>query len=287
MPTCGDSIVIQAGHTITINSQVDYSSCSSPIHITIYGSLVFTNGNKLRLPCGSSIYVMSGGSVHPGSGGGNSNYIEVCSNVTWSASNGSYYGPGCLGCSPLASPIVSFTSTARPHAIDLDWTTETETNVDYFEVEKSENGFDFFTVAAKKSKSANGHSLSTLNYTATDQNPFTKGNYYRVKEVKRDKGSSYSNTIFCEIRPDAEDAVLFPNPNNGIFRLWRGKSKHRGSVQIRITDPKGILVYDSVLSLDATAFETELHIGGSLQSGIYFCFITAGEEVIQEKLIIQ
>jgi hypothetical protein len=286
-PTCGDSIVILATHTINITTQIDYSFCSSPIHICIYGSLVFTNGNKLRLPCGSTIYVMSGGSVHPGSGGANSNYIEVCNNVTWSAGNGSYYGPGCIGCLPLASPIVTFTSTARTHAIDLDWTTETETDVDYFEVERSENGLDFLTVAAKKSKSLSGHSLSTLNYSATDQNPSSKGNYYRVKEVKRDKASSYSHTIFCEALEDLEEVLLFPNPNNGIFKLWLGKTRHKGLIQVRIADPKGISVYESNLILDPNASETDLNLSGRLTAGVYFCFITVGEGVIQSKLIVQ
>src|SRR5688572_16556801 len=57
IPGCGDSIVIQAAHTISVTTQQNYEKCSQPLRIVIYGHLKFFNGSKLNLPCGSYIIV--------------------------------------------------------------------------------------------------------------------------------------------------------------------------------------------------------------------------------------
>ncbi len=95
-PGCGDSVVIPAAFTLTITSQQDYSSCASGPNIVIYGVLKFDNGNKLKLPCDARVYIMPGGSIQPGTGGGNSNYIEICNDIVWNAAAGNLTGPSCL-----------------------------------------------------------------------------------------------------------------------------------------------------------------------------------------------
>lgn len=54
IPSCGDTVMIQSGHTITENVHLDYTACSL-LAIIIDGTLQFTNGNKLDLPCGSFV----------------------------------------------------------------------------------------------------------------------------------------------------------------------------------------------------------------------------------------
>lgn len=62
VPGCGDTIVINAGHTVNVSVQQDYSGCGSPMYIYIDGTLDFpNNGPKLKLPEGSYIQINSGG----------------------------------------------------------------------------------------------------------------------------------------------------------------------------------------------------------------------------------
>src|SRR5215210_2208942 len=72
LPACGDTIIIQAGHIITQNAQMDYTACST-LDVIVEGTLQFTNGNKLKLPCNSFVEVRPGGLVKKATaGGGNS-----------------------------------------------------------------------------------------------------------------------------------------------------------------------------------------------------------------------
>src|SRR4051812_15110773 len=56
-PMCGDTITIPVTSTVTVNSQEDYTGCVIPMIIIVSGTLQFTNGNKLDLPCGSTVVI--------------------------------------------------------------------------------------------------------------------------------------------------------------------------------------------------------------------------------------
>ena len=95
-PQCGDTIYILETHTVTVSKQEDYSGCMSPLFIIIEGTLEFNNGRKLLLPEGSGILVKGDGLIS-GSGGGNSNIIEIGNTNVWSSSDGAIDTSAYLG----------------------------------------------------------------------------------------------------------------------------------------------------------------------------------------------
>ena len=50
LPTCGDTVKIQAGHTVTLANQYNLEGCGSSMVVDVTGILQFTTGNKLHLP---------------------------------------------------------------------------------------------------------------------------------------------------------------------------------------------------------------------------------------------
>jgi hypothetical protein len=85
----------------------------------------------------------------------------------------------------------------------LKWTTATETNNDYFLVERSLDAINF--VEVEKVKGA-GNSMETLNYKLVDKKPYNGINYYRLKQVDFNGQFKYSNTVYSlnsvlEIKP--------------------------------------------------------------------------------------
>src|SRR5436189_5727149 len=52
VPTCGDTVNIDTLETVTVNTQENLTGCGSPMVIYVRGTLQFTNGNKLSMPCG-------------------------------------------------------------------------------------------------------------------------------------------------------------------------------------------------------------------------------------------
>lgn len=280
VPACGDSVVIKAGSTVTVTVQQDYSACASGPNIVIYGTLKFDNGNKLKLPCNARIYIMSGGSIAPGSGGGNSNYIEICGDILWNAAAGTLTGPSCLPanapwCLGVVLPIelTSFTGDAKDGYVDLSWITATEQNSSHYEVERAVNPNSFQKIATIKSKSINGNSNTTLYYTHTDNDPLDNTSYYRLKHVNKDLTFSLSKMISVNyIKSKNIKFVVYPNPNHGEFMADISEIENNHEIQIVLTDEIGNRVYSSNFFVQENSTNKfQIIPKNQLANGIYTC----------------
>jgi len=88
VPICGDTIYINSGHTVTVNTNVDFSSCGIPTFIIVEGVLEFKTGRRIFLSSGSTVLIKGIGLLEKGNGGGSSNLITIGGVVVWSAAEG-------------------------------------------------------------------------------------------------------------------------------------------------------------------------------------------------------
>lgn len=192
-PTCGDTLTIPVGRTVSVVAQHNYVPCIIPLIIVVYGTLEFTNGNKLDLPCGSVVYIMSGGLIRKStSGGGNSTLISICNIVEWKAGDGDLQGPDVLGNGSLPVELVSFDAQNEGPAVRLTWTTATEQNNDFFTLERSSDGLYFEPFATVNGA---GNSSFTIDYNHLDEDPLSGLSYYRLKQTDFDGKFSYSDIV--------------------------------------------------------------------------------------------
>lgn len=293
-PACGDSIVIPAGITVTITSQQDYTACGSGPDIVIYGVLKFDNGNKLQLPCSSQIYIMPGGSVQPGTGGGNSNNIEICNDILWQAGDGTLTGPSCLPpssfCSGVVLPVelVSFTGEAKDGYISLDWITATERKSSYFDVERSTDASSFIKIVRVASKATYGNSTSMLRYNTTDNAPENNISYYRLKQVDLDNTFEYSGIISVNyIKAKNIKFIVYPNPNKGEFTADISGIENNHEVTISLRDEKGRMVYNSSFYIqDQSSSKLNIIPESHLVNGIYVCTLTLEGIEFNVKVVV-
>jgi hypothetical protein len=290
VPNCGDSIVIPSGKTILITNQEDYTGCAQPLEITIYGTLSFQNGNKIKLPCGSKIYVYSGGDIESGGGGGNANNIEICSTVVWSAGDGTYTGPNCLppGSCPgnLPVKISSFTATVAGTQVKILWSTAQEKNSSHFDVERSADALIFDKINTVNSKATGGNSYAPLSYTYLDESPFQGSSYYRLKQVDLDKSYEYSSVITVSVfKSNNIKFVIYPNPNLGEFTADISGIENNHYVKILLADQKGAIVYQSELYVQEA---TKINIVPEqrLAKGIYICTLMVEEIPFKVKVVV-
>jgi len=297
VPTCGDSIVIPTIRTVTVNAQNDYTGCAigTGPKIVIYGTLKFVTGNKIKLPCDSRIYVMPGGSVQPGGGGGNSNEIEICNDVLWKAGDGTLTGPTCLPptavwCLGVVLPVelVDFTAEAKDGYVGLSWITATETNCDHFELERSLDAQTFYKFNSQDSKGINGNSQSILKYNATDEDPITNVSYYRLKQVDKSSATKYSNIISVNyIKWKNIKFVVYPNPNKGEFTADITGIENNHAVAIALIDEKGAEVYNSEFYImDAASSKLQIIPQNRLLPGIYNCILTMEDIQYKVKVVV-
>ena len=285
VPTCGDTVYIDAGEIVTVNSQIDLSACAQPLKIFIYGELDFTNGNKLSLPCGSVVYVMQGGVVRKiTSGGGNSTLIEICSQVMWNAGMGDLTGPDTLfSGGPLPVSLIYFNAEPNGNKIDVNWTTASEINNDYFTVEKSADGSDFIPAATVDGA---GNTTVMHNYFYPDYNPIHGVSYYRLKQTDFDGQFTYSPVVTVIYSDGHSFNIIsaFTNGNTSLNVLFTDGRQEKCSVQLY--NILGAMLFEEEISAIKGMNKKEFQIPG-LKQGIYFVTLTNGTESQSVRFAMQ
>ncbi len=166
--------------------------------------------------------------------------------------------------------------------IDLLWTTESEKDFDYFEVEWSGDGINFST---KERVEANGGNF-TQQYSYNNQAP-APFNYYRLKMVDTDGSFEYSKVIQVETECENNNTILvYPNPvssNGDILNVEFFSNDD--NIQFHIIDMIGRIVKNINLDVEANFINTVQINVVDLSAGTYF--IRLPEENISKKFIIK
>jgi hypothetical protein len=84
---------------------------------------------------------------------------------------------------PLPITLVSFTATVDRGIVDINWSTASEANSDYFTIQRSQ---DAYTWENLEKINAAGYSSSTLNYNIKDPKPYLGTSYYRLAQTDYD-----------------------------------------------------------------------------------------------------
>jgi len=165
--------------------------------------------------------------------------------------------------SVLPVELISFSAKAGKENVVLTWTTASEKNNDYFEVERSVDGRTFNYLETIK-----GAGTTTLarHYQTNDNNPINGINYYRLKQVDFDGTSTYSDIVTVEIK--SEKVELFPNPVAGTLYLRMSDFTTR-AVEFQITDLTGRTMLMGITEINEGIVTIPLSEVGSFPLGTY------------------
>ena len=159
----------------------------------------------------------------------------------------------------------------------LNWATSAEDNNDFFVLERSSNGIDFFEIG---SVLGNGTSSQVNSYTFNDLNPLTGTNYYRLKQVDIDGKYSYSSIVNIA-NEFAADFYIFPNPNDGVFAINIMNSGEDKAFLLEVLDVQGKVV--NTTSGDQSFSTIKI---ANLASGVYVVRLSANNQMITKKLLV-
>lgn len=169
-----------------------------------------------------------------------------------------------------------FEATTSSEAVDLNWTTGSEINNDYFEVQKSINGTDFETIEVITGQ---GSTVLTTDYSFTDYTPNNGTNYYRLMQVDFDGTSTYSSIQIAKITT-ATTFKAYPNPATN--HLVIANMPQETVNYIKIFNNYGQVVIEKVAN---TSF---INLSVShLKAGSYIIAVNSNSNTLTEKLIIQ
>jgi hypothetical protein len=138
---------------------------------------------------------------------------------TWNTSNEAWrFTTSCTTCVPLPVELIEFDGYREEGVNKLYWTTLTETNNDFFILERSEDAENFYEIA--KIKGA-GNSNTVLNYVFYDRNIISDVEYYRLKQTDFDGSYYYSHTIAISNKNTESFKIknIYPNPTTEDFYI--------------------------------------------------------------------
>jgi hypothetical protein len=179
--------------------------------------------------------------------------------------------------SPLPVELLDFTALPENENVLLHWTTASEINNAWFEVERSKDAVNFETVLKQ---SGAGNSSLIRNYQDIDKSPFTGISYYRLKQVDFNGDFSYSEIVPVnfDLNKLAVTSVFSGQENNLIVLFNRAVDEP----QFKLFDLSGKLVAMHSDASNGTQFTIPLEV---LQKGIYLLEITVGELRFISKVI--
>lgn len=181
----------------------------------------------------------------------------------------------------LPVTIAEFNMECTQTGVAIYWITTTELNSDYFDLERSSDGLNFQPIAHLK---AAGNSTVPLHYKFTDDNKFSSGAYYRLKEVDFDGTTDFSNVIHSACAPSLTGAVrIYPNPVYDLIN-YQINAKPQGVVSIEILDQAGqaIIREQYIANSDSGIPPTDVSF---LNEGFYFVKLRHEQNMFLLKFI--
>lgn len=182
----------------------------------------------------------------------------------------------------LPIDLLFFNAKQFGEQIDLEWATASETNNDYFSLERSMNGIDFSEIGTVK---GSGNTNELNNYLYTDYSPSTGNSYYRLKQVDFDGNYSYSNIVSVYFGSDSfigfsnfisnAESISF-NVNNSDFSPF----------SVQIFDITGKVIYFS--SYHEMSEDVSVVISSSgFVPGIYCLVLSNNNKFTTSKFILK
>jgi hypothetical protein len=179
---------------------------------------------------------------------------------------------------PLPVSLTNFEVICLNNHPLIRWSTASETNNNYFEVQKSINGINWTTIERKNGK---GNSNQQTNYECIDNSTSnTSKVYYRIKQVDFDGKFSISNSIVNQnCNEILKGIIISPNPSSGKINItYSGDIQQVQSVEIYNSLGEKLMYFNQFQSsLDLTNYA----------NGTYYIYLNLISNRIVEKIVIQ
>lgn len=167
--------------------------------------------------------------------------------------------------------------------VQIDWSNLTERDVIRYEVERSANGVDFFSINEQAPKSNRDDKAS---YTYFDASATAGANYYRVRVDEIGGKPVYSKILRVEIGSVKKAGFqLYPNPVTGRQFSVTLSGLKQGRYQLQVFNTSGKQVYSQVVNNAGSGVTEMVQLPAQLPAGMYVTIIT-GDSYRESKQVI-
>jgi hypothetical protein len=272
-------------YTIRMTNQVT-------LNVTGAGSLDFGSGagagTKLEL-LNINSSILLGSSSNFITGGNNQAIVNVggkyC-NGPFNGKNGiiegarivTFNAPACAN-AQLPVTLLSFDGKPIGDQVQISWSTTSEQNASFFDVQRSANLSEFLTIGSIKAK---GTTDQRQYYGFLDAAPLSGNNYYRLMQVDFDGATTVSKPIAVVMDNSTPSFALLGNPAQG--QSLRVAPRNLTNASYRLTTLAGREVsLSQQLQADGTLLLTPAQ---PLSAGQYLLRAELGSARLVQKVII-
>lgn len=168
--------------------------------------------------------------------------------------------------------------------VELSWETASETNNDFFTLERSTDGLTYEVLSAIPSQ---GNGTSVQSYKYNDLEPHVGKAYYRLKQTDLDGTFTYFQTVELIYEDKKKDRLrLFPIPVRIGQKLgveFRMADSKKGWIMVK--DMMGRLLWMRQQEFDGGVQTTSIPTE-ELRPGYYFLFVGGKNKVLAERFLV-
>ncbi len=188
--------------------------------------------------------------------------------------------------------VVMFTNTsvlslnflaihAKPNngSNEVSWTVAGESGYSKYEVQRSSNGKDFYSIGMQAAAQQNS-------YRYTDHQPVNTGNYYRIKAISLSGNNVYSAVVHLGAKYNNTSVTIYPNPVAGSIMQLQLSGVEKGRYFVNIYNAAGQRSLAAQLVCDTGATVTGINTS-TLPAGIYLMQVINenGQKISEQKII--
>lgn len=186
--------------------------------------------------------------------------------------------------SNLPIELSSFNVIQTKENVFISWKTLTETNNDYFTIEKSNDGEHW-----KSIYTCNGAGNSTIinSYSYLDEEPYNGVNIYRIKQTDNDGNYSYSSIKSLKICNETILFNVYPIPVTAEELTVIIQGKEFETIHLSIEDVNGSILCSGDIEISKIPVIIKVSDICTLSSGIYIISIKGKNQIQSKKVVIQ
>lgn len=171
--------------------------------------------------------------------------------------------------------LLGFSVDATESGREIRWNVEAEDGVDYYEIERSQDGRAFQSIGRVPAKNQSG----SYQYAFTDRQALTGKVFYRLKTVDVDGRFVFSNILVREADLNGSLFRFYPNPAKGSFSILR---KGSGTATLQVFQLDGKLRLQKTIAYASENISLE-----GLAPGIYVVLLRTNSGDFRDRLVVQ
>lgn len=179
---------------------------------------------------------------------------------------------------PLPIELLYFNAEPDGETVTCKWETASETNNDFFEVQRSMDGDDWTVIGTVRGFGAGTSTINHL-YKFIDPDKCKGIRYYRLRQVDIDEHFGFSETIAINCKGDINDISVYPNPGseNIIYSFYE---ETKGQALVEFIDMLGKVVKSELISTQKGYNPIHADVT-DLANGVYYLRVKSVENSAQ------